>query len=155
MGGCKRHPADSPLLGLLLSLGRAGVPPGRPKTGSSAGAQRLITQGLHGHIKQMTVITELLPLQERETTAPSGRGTDHGPERSLFIASPRQKLRQARPGQGMGPGPAAGLEAESPVFQPHKATSFSEREEKWVCFLGFYRVTEGRPLCQLKVALCQ
>lgn len=33
MGGCKRHPADNPLLGLLLSPGRAGVPPGMAQDG--------------------------------------------------------------------------------------------------------------------------
>lgn len=55
---------------------------GRPKTGSKAGAQRLITQGLHGHIKQMTVITELLPLLERETQLLRREERTPDPERS-------------------------------------------------------------------------
>lgn len=83
-GGCKRHPAlrppSSAAGAATVTREGSGTSWERPSQAPQPGAQRLITRGLHGHIKQMTITMGLLLLEE-ETAAPSETVTDPGPRK--------------------------------------------------------------------------
>lgn len=82
--------SDNLLLGLPLSpRDSRRTSWDHPSRASQPGAQRLITRGLHGPIKQMMTIPGRLPLLEEETAAPWGRAQATDPVRSSVRRQPR------------------------------------------------------------------
>lgn len=158
MGGCKRHRALTSAAG-AATVTREGrdISWDRPGRSPPPGAQRLITRGLRGHMKQMTLIAGLLPLPGkrdsgsfRERPRPQTPRAE-GAERSPVKGSPSfyRGGNGGRLGQHEGRAGAhvswdcGGIRSRSPDSSC-TAASLHEKCEKWVCFLEFYRVTEGK-----------
>lgn len=116
----------------------------RPARAPHAGALRLITQGLSGHIKQMMIIMRLRQLLGKRQQRPQGEAQttqSHSPGRPLVKDQPpgctkADKLRQTQSGVvclGSMRASTAGARSQDPCVLSTQHSLLGEGRG-WVCF---------------------